>query len=840
MSGEVNNNASINTRYAQYMDKLNSDVKSGKTTTKEAQQALLEFRKENQIGEFAPKTVSDAELEAKESAGAAFGFTKTTTQNYAASTTPTADAAKGNEEVQQNQKPKEYTPIQELLLKQGQAKYPDNDVTLDDKGNIIVKDKKTGEIDEAKTKEAKEIKVDGSTSEVTIKEGSAKPDVKLTVPNQKSVEDMKQYDTKKEAHNEFTTGSKADTESAKADYEKQKDQIKDLQDEAKRLDKEGNYQESVRIRVEIAMKEKELQKLENKYENAKALSSTRGERGIARAAKRNAKNYDNIDNVHQVFTSKAARDAYLKEHPEEKDHAVVLSKKQNSTLSKAIGYSQAYIKIAEEDLANATDPAAKAEAEARLNEAKAKYGDLATCMDEKGNIDAKKLQSGLMVFSGADGRFNIDEKDEVAKKFGLSRSKVRSLASEVGFGNESATLRRFGAAGAAAAATALGSLIGPHKKTARSESHASSTATQTVTQTASETATATAHAFDEQTSVEIYKFLDSSGNPVFKEISATAKAEATETVSKTATATATATATTTAVADAVASACAKVPVLGQLAGPVIAGISAFIIANPQSKDAFNGNSVDTVLENLNAVSGRDNKKIVAQIQNMEITGDTTRDKAIKAAVIEASLGGESAKANTEELLAAYQNLVDTKNALDKINNLPPVEEPTVATTPTVPSEPTISTTPTVPSEPCTDWETRNSHSEPIPSREVMGHGQSPYWIAKGYINSNGEELTPAQRKEVQKLLGKEENKQVQERGNFNGSRIGYRYRKEITLSDGTVVKLADDAAKRIGTGKMVKTRKVIKNGKMIIEQREVDCETRKPVDGPTGQWHRVE
>lgn len=55
MSGEVNNNASINTRYAQYMDKLNNDVKSGKTTTKEAQKALLEFRKENQIGEFAPK-----------------------------------------------------------------------------------------------------------------------------------------------------------------------------------------------------------------------------------------------------------------------------------------------------------------------------------------------------------------------------------------------------------------------------------------------------------------------------------------------------------------------------------------------------------------------------------------------------------------------------------------------------------------------------------------------------------------------------------------------------------------------------------------------------------------
>ena len=120
MSGEVNNNASINTRYAQYMDKLNNDVKSGKTTTKEAQKALLEFRKENQIGEFAPKTEAGAELEARESAGAAFGFTKTSAKNYAADTATEnkeTDATQGN-------KPKEYTPIQELLLKQGQAKYP--------------------------------------------------------------------------------------------------------------------------------------------------------------------------------------------------------------------------------------------------------------------------------------------------------------------------------------------------------------------------------------------------------------------------------------------------------------------------------------------------------------------------------------------------------------------------------------------------------------------------------------------------------------------------------------------------------------------------------------------
>ena len=819
MSGEVKNNPMV--QYSALMTKLDKEVKSGKTTQKEAQQVLLEFRRENQLGEFQPKTVADAETEAKESAGAAMGFTRTTTQTDAATdgAAPAETPAEESAAQQAAEGKKELTPMQELLLKQAQAKYPDNTIELDKDGKVVVKDKKTGEVDKAKTEEAKQIKVNTGTADVTIEQDKARPDVKLTVPTEESVEKMRQYDTKKEAHAEFTTGTKAAAEEAKAKLEQKKEEIKRLEKEAKELDKSGNFKAAIQKNREIAKLNKELQGLQNDYDNAKAISSKKGDRGIARAARRNAKNYDRLggenEKARQVFISKDQEEAYLREHPEDKGHTVVLSRKQQSNLGRVIGYAQAYIEDAEEAVANATDPAAKAEAEKQLQLTKEKFGDLATCMDDNDNIDAKKLKEGLLVFSGADGRFNIDEKTEVAKFSGLKNKHIRSLAKELGFGDESATARRFGAAGIAAAATALASLIGPHKKSATSAAHSEVSNTVTTTNVAEDIA--------EETERKMFEYMDGSGNMFYEQVSATAKAHAK--------ATATATSTATAVADAVASCASKIPILGQLAGPVVAGIAAFIMANPQSKDAFNGVAVEEVLENLNAVSGKDNKKIVANIQNMEITGDPVRDKAIKAAVIQASLGGNSAKANTEELLGAYQMLVDTKDALDKIEKLP-------KPTPTPPNPtPPNPTPPTPVPEHCQDIQERSTHGDIIPSGQVKGHGQSPGWIANAYVNEDGSELTKKQRSELIRELSKPENKQVREDGNFdNGrSKIGYRYRKEITLSDGTVVKLVptEEIAERIGKGQIKKV--VVTDGKEGKQYRVVttDCATGKVIsEGP--------
>jgi len=790
------------------MNNLNEQVKNGEITKKDAEAQLLNFRTENKE-EFKAyeATQAGAEQEAKDA----------TTSAYGANLGNTAKAADGAEnagakpEATDADKPK-MTKMQERLLKQAQQFYPEADVTLDEDGKVVVKDKKTGKIDEAKTKEAQSIKVDGTAIDTEITQDSVKPKTKVGLVDKEDAEKMRQYDTKEEAHDEFSTPgiSKDDIKDAKKEVKSAEKEIKNLEKQVKKLRAEGNWEEADKLQAQINQKNEKLTTLRNDYEKMKVTGSNKGDKGIAKAAKHNAKRYDEIDNIDRVLLPGEKEDARSVPSKDNGGKTVTLSKKEANTLGQLVGYSKYTVGKYEKALKAAQeggDPASIEKAQKDYEAALTKYGDLATCT-EGGKVDVKKLQTGLAQFSGGDYNFNIDERDKLAKASGLKSGNIKSLAKKVGFGNESQLKGKFIAGATGFAATALAGLIGPHKKTATSSAHAESSVTAPDNVVVSE-----------KTETEFYKFMDSSGNPVYKEISATAKATATAKGL-----------TANAVADAVASATSKIPVLGQLAAPVVAGLSAFLLANPQSKDAFNGNSVDEVLRNLQTVSGNDNKKIVAKIQDMTITGDPVRDNAIKAAVIEASITG---KANTEELLSAYQSLKDTKNAIEVIDKY---KEPTVPPEPTPPPTPPQ---PTPPPEPCTDIETRSSHGDVIPSREVRGHGQSPYWIAKAYINSDGNELTPAQRKEVQKLLSKEENKQVQENGNFNGSKIGYRYRKEITLSDGTVVKLADDAAKRIGTGKMTKTRVVIKNGKQVIEEREVDCETRKPVDGPNGQWHTV-
>lgn len=165
--------------------------------------------------------------------------------------------------------------------------------------------------------------------------------------------------------------------------------------------------------------------------------------------------------------------------------------------------------------------------------------------------------------------------------------------------------------------------------------------------------------------------------------------------------------------------------------------------------------------------------------------------------------------------------------LHKLLTTPPTTTPPTATPPE--------------EEPCTKKEERSSHGPTIASSKVRGHGQSPYWIAKAYVTPDGKELTAAQRKDLQRQLGRAGNKQVQVRENGH---IGYKYKNEITLSDGTKVNLADNAADRIGTGQMKKTRTVFKNGKEVRQIRKVLCEPDKngnpiPVDGPEGQWQDV-
>lgn len=799
MSGEVKiTKANVAQEYAKLQN-------NGVLAPEVKEKQILEFK--NKYATELKEAGVDLESDPAKDRNNLWGFTKT-------GTIPTAaDEAAAEEKAGQTtgQDIKKLSPIERKALGAIQSEFQHgDDVVALENGKVVVKSKTTGEVNTKKTEQAQKaydewhLDVDGTPVDTTITKDSVNPHAKVGLVDKDDAKKMREYDTTQKAHNEFTNESitKQDIKNAKQAVKDAKKEAKALQKQAKAARKAGDYEKADQLEEKAAELNGNLAEKQNDYEKKKALGSTKGERGIAKAAKHNAKRYDKIDNVGKVLLP-GQEDVASAVDGKESGKTVTLSKGQAETLSRLHGYSKYMLGKFEKDLekAKATgDEASIKSAEEALDAAKTKYGDLATCMED-GKVNVEKLQTGLAQFSGGDYKFNLDEKKALGAESGVKKGDIASLAKAVGFGNESKMKGKLAAGGVAAAATALGSLIGTHKHSATATARDEKTATSP-------------DAFDEQTAREWFKFMDSNGNPVYKEISVTAKAHAKGV-------------TATAVAEAVAKASSKVPILGQLAGPALAGVTAFFMANPQTEDAFNGNKVETVLKNLSTVSGADNKKIVAQIQDMKITGDPQRDKVIKAAVIEASING---KANTEELLAAYESLKDTKKAIEEIDNY---KEPTVSTTP--PPAPPAPPTP----EPCTDIEDRYSHGAVIPSREVRGHGQSPYWIAKAYIGADGQELTPAQRRAVQKALAKTENKQVSENGNFNGSKIGYRYKKEIILPDGTTVKLADDAAKRIGTGKMTKTRVRVVNGRQVHEQREVDCETRKPVAGDAGQWHEV-
>ena len=649
MSGVQITATNVNEVYASKINALNTKLKNGEVSRKDAENELLEFRKEHAAAFKAADanfSKEAAEAEAKDSASKAYSLElKMSADEVGRKAAEQAKAGQTSDGEGQK-----LSQFDKKLLGRAQQLYPESIVMLEN-GKVVVKNKTTGKIDEAKTKEAQSIPIDGTPIDTTLTRDSVNPHAKVGLVDKDDAKKMREYDTKQKAHNEFTdsTITKDDVKATKKEIKDAKKEIKDLQKQAKALRKQGRRTEAAEIEKSIEAKSGDIKELSTKYEKEKVLSSTKGERGIARAAKHNAKRYDKIDNVDRVLLpGQEADDSTISKGNGGK--TVRLSDKQEETLHKLSTHAKYMISQMEEKLEASKqggDTAAIKAGEEALEAAKRKYGDLAAAYDEeKGSVDVKKLQSGLAQFSGGDYKFNIDEKKALSAEsairadgaFKVSKGDIASLAKAVGFGNESATKRRLVAGGITAVTTGLATIWNhKHSASAYARDEKSATAQDSV-------------AFDEKTEKAFFKYMDSNGNPVYKEISVTAKAMATAKGL-----------TATAVAEAVASASSKIPLIGRLAAPALAGVAAALIANPESKDAFNGNSVDTVLENLNSVSGKDNKKIVAQIQNMTITGDPTRDKAIKAAVISTSING---KANTEELLAAYESLKDTKTAIE--------------------------------------------------------------------------------------------------------------------------------------------------------------------------------
>ncbi|MDE6138862.1 MAG: hypothetical protein K2F57_05270, partial [Candidatus Gastranaerophilales bacterium] len=115
----------------------------------------------------------------------------------------------------------------------------------------------------------------------------------------------------------------------------------------------------------------------------------------------------------------------------------------------------------------------------------------------------------------------------------------------------------------------------------------------------------------------------------------------------------------------VAEACAKIPVIGQLAGPALAGVTAFLLTKGVTDDVFAGANAEKVLDNI-GVAKKEAQPVLKQIKDMEITGDPKRDAAIKAAVIKAGIGEDTKACNLRELQSVLSDLEKTKDAIGKI------------------------------------------------------------------------------------------------------------------------------------------------------------------------------
>lgn len=509
---------------------------------------------------------------------------------------------------------------------------------------------KIGEMLNGAAKDGKAINTGSNDIFIRTGEDAVNVKAKNQVPGKEDVEEMKELRDKQNVYDEFgvdENGNKVSDEQVKQlkqGYKSAKKALKEAQKEADKIKYDpknvAKYNElRAAANEKVVAAQKALADAETRYEKAKAANSAEGgraNRGIRKAAKHNEKNYTNVMNREQVFFTKEEEKAAVAENPELKGHTKVLNEGNVKTLSSMYNYARTQIEEAE-----------KSGSKEKLAAAKERFGDWLEIFgnDEKGNvdysaIDTKAAQKALMSVTGDDANGNLDEVKVASKQLGVSKGEVKNTLKAFGFGTESALGQKLRNAGISAAAVALTSVIG------KTHSH--------------KTAEASASAKGETVQGEI-NWLASNGEE-FNHYYEAKGGDAAVSV--------------------VAEACAKIPAIGKIAAPVVAGVTAFLLTKGKTEDAFNGANVEAAMNDLSLIKGKDNKAIVNQIQNMEITGNKGIDDAIKASVIKASIGEDTKSANTEELLAAFKNLQDAKSTIAKIEDLKETTSTPTTSTPT--------------------------------------------------------------------------------------------------------------------------------------------------------------
>ncbi len=567
-------------------------------------------------------------------------------------------------------------------------------------------------------------------------DGTVSVKAKNDVPTKDDVKDMQGYRDKKTVADTFGGKTKADVKQDKAEMKADKKALKQAEKEYIQAKKSGDAERIKQAKANFEVATANARQSANDYVATKAeysATSGRASRGIRKAAKHNEKNYNNVSDKTNatVYMSKDEAKAAGDKN------GIVLNEGNIKTLMKMQDYAEAQIKEAE--------TSGSPEKLARAKENFGEWTEIFQTKDGKETVNTAAAQKALMHITGDDANGNLDEVKIAANQLGVSKGEVKSTLKAFGFGTESGLGAKVKAAGITAAATALGTIF------TKSHSH--------------KLAEASATAQGETVQGEV-KWLASNGEEFRKYYEAKGGDAAVSVV---------------------AEACAKIPVIGKLAAPALAGVTAFLLTKGQTEDAFNGATVEAALNDLKVIKGKDNQAIVNKIQQMDITGDKGVDNAIKAAVIKASIGEDSTKANTEELLAAFNQLGKTKDAIGKIEEQkvePPKPEPPKPE----PEKPNLGI----------EDEKHTEHIRTELPRMPLREGT--WYTSHGYVSDDGKTPSEADRRKIQKELGKEDNRIAYV--DTNGDGKANSRDKKVSLPteleiDGKKYKLADNARARI-------------------------------------------
>lgn len=224
------------------------------------------------------------------------------------------------------------------------------------------------------------------------------------------------------------------------------------------------------------------------------------------------------------------------------------------------------------------------------------------------------------------------------------------------------------------------------------------------------------------------------------------------------------------------------------------------------------------------IKDKENQIVMADTLKMAKEKGIT-DEQMAAAIYGAR--GENSCLSKRELLALQKAVKDYEPAPTPTTPAPVPTTPAPTPTTPAPIPTTPAPIPTTPAPvPTPEPDCYNVQEKDIYSKmKVPQYRTGTYYISHAYVYEDGSKLSEADRRALQKELGKDENRIAEVRE--NGRRTGIQLVKEITLPSGKVVKVAENAYDRImalparGGGKDPKYN-VQKHGTMM---RAVDCKT---------------